>query len=134
MSKLQNLDFKSAINMSPNELNSLQLILLSYNYASNNKNFSESLSSLFDHDIEAKNHLLMTFITNIESFTNGIIFEKGTKTPAIKMIKPFNDIIKPFLKVSSDDPEYLIRNLTEVDKGYLEILKQSLWAIIIGLY
>lgn len=133
MKKLQNLDFKSAINISPDNLDSLQLIMLSYLFSKNNSCFSESLSNLLDHDIESKNNLLMTFITNIESFTNGIMFEKGTKTSAENMITPFNNIIEPFLK-DKEHPKQLIRTLTELDKGYLEILKQSLWGVLIRLY
>ena len=115
-------------------LSTLQMIMFHHISSKNCSGFSKRLSKQFGESVATKETALMELITQIETFTNGVMFRKATGQTAGMMIKPFNYTIKPFLEVQKRGSEHLITEIDEDDKGYLQLLKQDLWGVLIKLY
>jgi len=131
---MNNIELLHRTRISGENLSMSQMIMFHHISSKNNSAFSTRLTKHFGENIKAKEDALMALITQIESFTNGLLFTQGTGRSAGTAIKPFNYTLKPFLKVQNPGSANLITKLTESDKGFLTLLKQDLWGVLIKLY
>lgn len=124
------------------QLSTIQMMVFHYLKSRNTNEFSAKLEKHFLASLESKEDHIIELISQIDDFSNGILYRKACKRPFMTLIKPLNYTMKPFLaskpldtmsSLNSQKPrgsKSLITILDDDDKAFFQKLKNSLLCIL----